>query len=128
MPLSLSLLGFALKGLWHWSLVAFFWGLFIFTCMITTVAISAYALDCFPADTAPASALLNFTRVLFGFLVPWFQSPWSRKVGTQWSFTTQGLICMAAFVIVPFVQWKGKGWRKATLFSPDVIRASELKS
>lgn len=108
---------------WHWFIVAFTWGLFIFTAMVTTVAVTAYILDCFPEDAAPASALLNFTRVLFGFLVPWFQSPWVADVGVLWTYTTQGLVCVAAFALIPVVQWKGKGWRKETAFSPDIIRA-----
>lgn len=125
-PLSLTLLGFALKDLWSWGAVAFVWGLYIFTCMISTVVISSYVLDCFPDDTAPSSALLNFCRVVFGFLVPWFQGPWSKKVGTHWSFTTQGLICVAAFVLVPVVQWKGKAWRKRTTLSPDAIQTKAI--
>ncbi|KAI5805159.1 major facilitator superfamily domain-containing protein [Geopyxis carbonaria] len=123
MPLGLILLGFSLHNLWHWFAVALFWGIFIFAAMTSTVAITAYVLDCFPNHSAAASALLNFTRVLFGFLVPWFQSPWAKKVGVQWSFTTQGLICLAVFPIIPVVQYYGKQWRQATDMSPDVIKA-----
>lgn len=40
MCLGISLLGVALENRWHWSLVGFFWGLFVFAVMTSTVIIS----------------------------------------------------------------------------------------
>ncbi|KAI5840785.1 major facilitator superfamily domain-containing protein [Morchella snyderi] len=127
MCLGLILLGVGLDRLWHWGFIAFFWGLFIFAIMTSTVTISAYVLDCFPQQSAAASALLNFTRVLFGFTVVLFQTKWSTKVGADWSFSTQAIICAAVFAIVPIVQKYGKGWRMGTDMSPDVINVKVEK-
>lgn len=96
--------------------------------MCSTVVISAYLLDCFPNDSVPVAALLNFTRVMFGFLVPIFQKDWSSAVGASWSFTTQGIICVVVYGLVVVVQLKGAEWRKKTDMCPDEIIVKRVDS
>ncbi|KAA8908147.1 major facilitator superfamily domain-containing protein [Sphaerosporella brunnea] len=126
MTLGIILLGWTLKLHWHWFVVAFTWGLFVFAAMTSTVVISAYVLDCFPDETAQTAALLNFSRVLFGFVVPIFQRNWSDAIGVQWSFTAQGFICLVALGFVVVVQKKGKMWRQKSQMGPMVIWAKEV--
>lgn len=40
MCLGLVLLGVGLEHLWNWAFIAFFWGLFVFAVMTSTVTIS----------------------------------------------------------------------------------------
>jgi hypothetical protein len=126
MTLGLILLGCGLQFHWHWFGIAFTWGLFVFAAMTSTVVISAYVLDCFPKETAQTAALLNFTRVLFGFVVPIFQKDWSDAIGAQWSFTSQGLFCLAALGFVMVVQSEGEKWRKKSGMGPTLIKAEEV--
>ena len=121
MGVGVSLLGWALGLHWHWAAVAVFWGTFVFAAMCSTVVISAYQLDSFPDDSVAVAALLNFTRVLFGFLVPIFQKPWAQSVGANWSLTCQGFICVAAYLLVVLVQRRGAAWRAAAKMCPDEI-------
>ncbi|KAI5849177.1 major facilitator superfamily domain-containing protein [Tricharina praecox] len=121
MTLGLILVGFSLERHWHWSVVAVTWGLFVFAAMTSTVVISAYVLDCFPEQSAITAALLNFSRVFFGFLAPIFQKTWSNKVGADWSFTTQGFICLLALLLVITVQRFGKNWRTKGEMGPSMI-------
>jgi len=124
MVVGIVLLGVSLEHHWPWIAIAVFWCLFVFAVMTSTVVVSAYELDCFPTSSAQASALLNFTRVLFGFLVPLFQTEWADAVGATWSFATQGIICAVAFfVFIPVVQKFGRHWRSKTNMSPDFIKA-----
>jgi MFS family permease len=126
MTLGLCLVGFALNQHWHWFAIAFNWGLFVFAAMTSTVVISTYVLDCFPRETAIAAALLNFTRVLFGFVVPIFQKSWSDAIGAQWSFTLQGLVCLCALPLVAVIQREGKKWRQGSRMGPTAIRARQV--
>ncbi|KAF8248531.1 MFS general substrate transporter [Wilcoxina mikolae CBS 423.85] len=121
MGVGVSFLGWALGKHWHWLSVAIFWGIFVFAAMCSTVVISAYLLDSFPNDSVAVAALLNFTRVLFGFLVPIFQNPWAQKVGAEWSLSTQGAICVFAYGLVLVVQMRGKEWRVKAEMCPDEI-------
>ncbi|KAF8533324.1 major facilitator superfamily domain-containing protein [Trichophaea hybrida] len=121
MGVGVSLLGWALGKHWHWLSVAIFWGIFVFATMCSTVVISAYLLDSFPNDSIAVAALLNFTRVLFGFLVPIFQNPWAEKVGAEWSLSTQGTICVVAYGLVLVVQMWGREWRVRAEMCPDEI-------
>ncbi|KAG0134955.1 major facilitator superfamily domain-containing protein [Tuber indicum] len=143
----LGLLGVGLQNLWSWGIIALLWGAYIWSLMIGTVAtsgepslviliwlylttsttIAAYVLDCFPQRSAAASALLNFTRVLHGFLVPFFQNKWANTVGANWSFGTQAIICVVAFGLVPVVQRFGKRWRERTSLSPDHIAVTMVE-
>ncbi|CCX08386.1 major facilitator superfamily domain-containing protein [Pyronema domesticum] len=128
MCFGISLLGWALWLHWHWFAVALFWAIFVCAAMCSTVVISAYLLDCFPNDSVPVAALLNFTRVMFGFLVPIFQKDWSSAVGASWSFTTQGIICVVVYGLVVVVQLKGAEWRKKTDMCPDEIIVKRVDS
>jgi len=125
MTLGLVVVGFSLERHWHWIVVAITWGLFVFAAMTSTVVISAYVLDCFPEQSAITAALLNFTRVFFGFLVPIFQKPWSNKVGAHWSFATQGIICLLALAFPIAVQRFGKHWRAKGEMGPPLILVAE---
>ncbi|PWW79971.1 MFS transporter [Tuber magnatum] len=122
----LGLLGIGLQNLWSWGVIALLWGAYIWSLMISTVATSAYVLDCFPGSSAAASALLNFTRVLHGFLVPFFQNKWANAVGANWSFGTQAIVCVLAFGVIPLVQRYGKRWREKTSLSPDSIVVAKV--
>lgn len=122
MAVGLVLLGQALGHQWHYMAIAAFWGLFVFSAMTSTVVITAYVLDCFPEHSVVTAALLNFARVLFGFLVPLFQKKWIDAIGgAQWSFLCQAVICLVAYVLVAVVQKFGGRWRERTGLSPDVI-------
>ena len=55
-------LGFCLQDAYHYMLTAFFWGLYVFGIMISTVALNAYNLDSYPEASGEVSAWINFAR------------------------------------------------------------------
>jgi hypothetical protein len=65
----LVIIGQALHNHWHWVAIEMSWGMFVFGCMIASVAITAYALDSYPSASGEVSALINVGRILGGFSV-----------------------------------------------------------
>lgn len=108
----LVVIGFALQKPFPAAVLGVGWGLFVFGIMITTVALQAYVLGCYPEGSGEVAGWLNFARSMGGFAVSYFQIVWADAVGTESSFGTQAALCFAAFLFIPFMQWKGKAMRR----------------
>ena len=65
----LILIGQALEHHLTWVAIIFGWGMFVFGCMVASVAIQAYVLDCYPLASGEVAALINFARLIGGFSV-----------------------------------------------------------
>ena len=65
----LVLIGQALGYHLHWAAIVIGWGMFVFGCMVASVAITAYALDSYPTAAGEVSSLINFARLIGGFSV-----------------------------------------------------------
>ncbi|KAF8962348.1 MFS general substrate transporter [Flammula alnicola] len=78
------------------------WGIAEFSVMINTVAVYAYCNDAFPKHQA------SYTR----FSVAYFQVPWALKHGAIQTFGVESAIVAGLFfLVVPFLQWKGRDLR-----------------
>ena len=104
-------LGFALESGYHYMLTAFFWGLYVFGVMVTTVGLNSYNLDCFPNASGEVSCWLNMSRVLGGFIISYFQVSWAESMGTKKSFGIQAAILSGAAFILPVLMKWGKTLR-----------------
>lgn len=101
--------------------VIFGWGFAELGIMITTVAIYNHASNCFPQHPGEISALVNQARTIGGFAIPYFQVTWATKHGTLQTFGCEAAIIAGLFfLIIPFLQWKGKQIRNK--FSMPVRR------
>lgn len=94
----LVFLGFTFRDHLPWVAIAFAWGIYVYgtVCcatftaldlrviavqycsfpvpqLVATVGITAYALDIFQEEAAEASALINFSRTISGFIVNYFR-------------------------------------------------------
>ncbi|EPQ53482.1 MFS general substrate transporter [Gloeophyllum trabeum ATCC 11539] len=95
------------------------WGIAQVAIMINTVAIYAYCNDCFPKQQGEISALINLSRALGGFAVPFFQVPWAESYGALEVFGCEAAIVSGLFLlIVPALQVKGADLR----VSASIIR------
>ncbi len=65
----LVLIGQTLHKHLHWVGIVMGWGMFVFGCMVSSVAITAYAVDAYPSAPGEVSALINLARLLGGFSV-----------------------------------------------------------
>lgn len=65
----LILIGQCLQHHLSWVGIVFGWGMFVFGCMVASVAITAYAVDSYPTAAGEVSALINLFRLLGGFSV-----------------------------------------------------------
>jgi len=73
--------------------------------------VTAYLLDSYPTAAPEIAGFLNFARVIGGFSVGYFQSPWGEKSGYATSFGVQAAIVGCAMIIVVVLQRFGAGWR-----------------
>ena len=85
--------------------------MYIFGVITASVAITAYALDSYPTASPEVSGLLNFSRVLGGFTVGYFQQPWGVKDGYDVSFGIQAAIVAVAVIIIICLQRFGGAMR-----------------
>ena len=100
----LVLVGQALrKHLSYWAIV-FGWGMYVVGVMVASVAITAYVLDAYPSASPEVAGLLNFSRVLGGFTVGYYQEPLGTAIGYNASFGIQAAIVGLALVIVVGLQ------------------------
>lgn len=65
----LVLIGQTLHRHLHWAGIVIGWGMYVYGCMVASVAITAYAVDAYPTAAGEVSALINFSRILGGFSV-----------------------------------------------------------
>jgi hypothetical protein len=75
-----------------------------FGVMTTSVAVTAYSLDAYPTAPAEVAGWINFSRVIGGFSVGYFQSPWGAAVGYDKSFGTQAAVVGFSVVFVVMAQ------------------------
>ena len=68
MAVALIVLGFALENVWHYMVVAVFYGLQVVGIMIATTAVNAFLLDAYPEGSGEVGAWIVFGRVFGGFM------------------------------------------------------------
>jgi hypothetical protein len=76
----------------NYSAIVMGWGLFVFGCMVASVAVTAYALDSYPTGSGEVSGFINSARTVGGFSVGYFQQLWGAQVGFDASFGTQAAL------------------------------------
>jgi hypothetical protein len=90
------LVGQALAKHLHYVAIIMGWGMFVFGCMVASVSITAYALDSYPTGPGEVSGLINFSRIIGGFAVPYFQQSWGLADGYDVSFGIQATLVAVA--------------------------------
>ena len=99
-----------LKHLSYWAIV-FGWGMYVFGVMTASVAITAYVLDAYPTASPEVAGLLNFSRVLGGFTVGYYQSPLGGAIGYGSSFGIQAAIVALGLIFIICLQRFGRRLR-----------------
>ena len=97
----ITLVGQALYHHLHYSALIMGWGMYLFGCMMASVATTSYALDSYPSGPGEVAGFINFARIIGGFSVGYFQLPWGVAVGYNSSFGTQaGIISFAVMLLI----------------------------
>jgi hypothetical protein len=91
----------------QWLGLVFGWGMFICGTQIFTVTITAYTLDSYPNAPGEVACLINFSRIIGGFSVGYFQLDWGLKQGFDVSFGVQSAIVAAAILIIVWLHLYG---------------------
>jgi MFS family permease len=104
----LILVGQTLENHLHWAGIIFGWGMYQMGVMVISVAIVAFIYDCYPERSGEVSALVNFGRALFGFVIGYFQADWGAEQGFDVSFGLQAVITVICFCTIAAVQRWGR--------------------
>lgn len=107
----LILMGFALEYKYHYMLVGFGWGLYVFGVMIMTVGINAYNLSSYPQASGEVTAWINMARTTGGFIVSYFMIEWVGEQGAARAFGEMASIVFAGFILVLILYFFGKRLR-----------------
>ena len=126
----LVLIGQTLHNHLHWVGIVMGWGMYVFGCMVASVAITAYAVDAYPTAAGELSALINLSRLLGGFsvgyaslskfLLLWwltgvhryFQLEWGLEAGFDVSFGIQAAIVAVSLFIIGALHIYGSRLRR----------------
>jgi hypothetical protein len=108
MVAGIVLVGQSLAHLLTWVALAFGWGMYVTGYMIVSVAITAYALDSYPNASGELSAFINFSRIIGGFAVGYFQFDWGLQAGFDVSFGVQAAIVGASVIIIVILHLWGE--------------------
>ena len=108
MVAGLVLIGQSLKHVLKWVALAFGWGMYVAGYMIVSVALTAYALNAYPNASAEVSAFINFSRIIGGFAVGYFQLDWGLHSGFDVSFGVQAAVVGSSMIIVVLLQVWGE--------------------
>jgi MFS family permease len=111
MVLGITLLGFSLERKWHFMVMAVVWGLFVFGIIVCTTGINAYLLDAYPEASGEVAAWINFGRTIGGFIVVYYEVPWTEAMGARNALGIQASIVAAAFGFIVILQFWGKQLR-----------------
>lgn len=107
----LILMGFALENKFHYMLVGFGWGLYVFGVMIMTVGINAYNLSCYPQASGEVTAWINMARTTGGFIVSYFMITWVGQQGAARAFGEMAAIVFAGLLMILCLYFFGKRLR-----------------
>ena len=122
MVLGIVLLGFSLQEGWHYMVTAVTWGLFVYGIIICTTGINSYLLDVYPEASGEVAAWINFGRTVGGFIITYYEIPWTTAMGTKDALGIQASIVAAAFGLIVILQFFGKRLRE---FSGSVHFATD---
>lgn len=79
--------------------------------MMFSVVLFTYALDSYTNAPGEVSAWFNFSRIIGGFSVGYFQQNWGLKAGFDVSFGVQAAIVGSAGLIIVVLQIWGERLR-----------------
>jgi hypothetical protein len=105
------LVGQALAKHLHYVAIVMGWGMFVFGCMVASVAIAAYALASYPTGPGEVAGLNNFSRIIGGFAVPYFQQSWGHANGYEVSFGVQAALIAVALGVLTCIHIFGARMR-----------------
>ena len=88
LPSGLGIFGAALKYHLHYMVLAFAVCIINITETVLVPVVINYVNECFLGYAQEVTTALNFYRLILGFTVSFYITPWSEAVGAGWTFGT----------------------------------------
>lgn len=110
-PVGLVVEGICVKHQMHWAGAGLGIGIASAGFQIVTTVTYAYVAECYPQQTAETATVLNFSRQMFSFALPWYNFIFMHKVSVQTAFLVYAAAELASFVPIVVLILKGADWR-----------------
>jgi MFS family permease len=110
-PVGLVVEGICVKHQMHWAGAGLGIGIASAGFQIVTTVTYAYVAECYPQQTAETATVLNFSRQMFSFALPWYNFVFIHKVSVQTAFLVYAAAELASFVPIVVLILKGADWR-----------------
>ncbi|KAF8058742.1 MFS general substrate transporter [Lyophyllum atratum] len=80
--------------------------------IVSSVCYTYSCSDCYRSRSNDVSQCFNFFRQIFGLTLGFYSIPFGEHIGFQWSFTVFTAICIATFLPIMALMFRGERWRK----------------
>ena len=112
LPVGLGIFGVALQYHTHYMVLALGAFLITFSAMLSVPVTVNYVIECFREHALETSAIMGAYRLAFGLAIPFFVTPWEKRVGVGWVFGMAAFFSIASFMLLIVLMWKGHEIRK----------------
>ena len=112
LPIGLGIFGVALQYHTHYMVLALGSFLITFSAMLSVPVTVNYVIECFRQHALETSAIMGAYRLAFGLAIPFFVTPWEKRVGIGWVFGMAAFFSIASFMLLMLLMWKGHEIRK----------------
>ena len=117
LPVGLGLFGASLQYHLHYMVLALATFLtFLGGLSIPSITVN-YIAECFTERPIEAATIMNFYRLVFGLVIPFFIAEWQVKVGSGWTFGMMAFFTLLAFIFPVILMWKGESIRRLSFSS-----------
>ncbi|KAK4942454.1 hypothetical protein LTR10_017750 [Elasticomyces elasticus] len=111
-PLGVIIFGVTLQSHCPWIAPCIGFALSNFGLQMVTTPLKTYCMDCYASHSGSVLQLINATRQIISFTIPFWSPNLGDKVGFGLGFGIEAIIMVFFYVCSLLVLWKGRVWRE----------------
>ncbi|KIV82011.1 hypothetical protein PV11_04152 [Exophiala sideris] len=112
-PLGVIIFGVTLQSHCPWIAPCIGFALSNFGLQMVTTPLKTYCMDCYASLSGSVLQLINATRQIISFTIPFWSPNLGDKVGFGLGFGIEAIIMVFFYVCSLLVLWKGEVWRQS---------------
>lgn len=110
-PVGVIIFGVTLLDATHWIGPCFGFGIASFGLQLITTPLKTYCVDCYPEHAPAIMQLVNVTRQILSFTVPFWSPNLNKGVGYGLGYGIEAIILVVLYLASLLVFWKGANLR-----------------
>ena len=103
----LGYFGVALQDHTYYMVLALGALLITFSAMWSVPVTVNHVIECFRQHALETSTIMGAYHLAFGLAIPFFVTPWEKRVGIGWGFGMAAFFHIASFMLLILLLWKG---------------------